>query len=224
MSKQYLDLEIKSFDTDGEQGTFIAYANVKSVVDRVRDVTVDGCFKWNPNKLPKMLYQHDHTKVIGVWLEIEEDSYGLRVKGKLALGTTLGAEVYELMKLGAIDALSIGYITEKERYDPSTRINYLESIFLHEISIVTFPCNQESLIDSVKSGEVEIQEEQTTNDAEKVIEEVERIETTSEQKSEEGSIEETSEDVAEVNLLEVVEQKLDNFLLNQKLNSFLRSL
>ena len=46
---------------------------------------------------------------------MEEDEKGLRVEGKLALGTQRGKEVYELMKMGAIDGLSIGYKVDAKR-------------------------------------------------------------------------------------------------------------
>ncbi|EGR0698808.1 HK97 family phage prohead protease [Vibrio parahaemolyticus] len=156
MELKNLDIQIKSFDDDGETGVFTAYANVKWCVDRARDCTVDGCFKWDKTRLPKMLLQHDYTKVVGTWLEIEEDDVGLRVKGQLAINTQLGRETYELLKLGALDSLSIGYIIRKERFDTKENINYLEDIEIREISIVTFECNQQSLIDSVKSDDLKV--------------------------------------------------------------------
>jgi HK97 family phage prohead protease len=44
-----------------------------------------------------------------VYLKHEEDQNGLYVKGQLAMGTQKGREVYELMKMGALDAMSIGF-------------------------------------------------------------------------------------------------------------------
>lgn len=155
-------LKIKSFnETDSEQGLFEAYANVKWHKDKAHDVTIDGAFIKSieqcklDGRMPKMLLQHDYKQVIGVWLDMKEDEHGLRVVGKLCLDTQLGRETYELMKMGALDALSIGYIVNKESYDSKTGTNYLEEIDLKEISIVTFPCNTESLVDSVKQEEAE---------------------------------------------------------------------
>lgn len=163
-------LQIKSFDaTDEAQGVFTAYANVKWHKDKANDVTIDGAFMksietHNANGTkPKMLLQHDYKQVCGVWLEIEEDSKGLRVKGQLAMNTTIGRETYELMKMGALDSLSIGYTVDSEKYDVATKTNYLEELTLHEISIVTFACNEPSLIDSVKSVELEPVEQEQIN-------------------------------------------------------------
>lgn len=158
MDKQYLNLQIKSFDeVEGEQGTFTAIANQKWVVDRARDCTIDGCFNWNKDRLPKFLLQHDYKQVCGVWLELYEDEVGLKVKGQLAMNTTIGRETYELLKLGALDSLSIGYVVNKERFDPQTNINYLEDITIHEVSLVTFECNQGSLVEDIKSDELKLQ-------------------------------------------------------------------
>ncbi|WP_051563732.1 HK97 family phage prohead protease [Enterovibrio calviensis] len=161
MSLKTLSLQIKSFDSiEDEEGVFIAYANVKNVVDRVRDCTIDGCFDGSvkrsneTGKFPKMLLQHDYKQVCGVWLEMVEDDYGLKVKGKLALNTTIGRETYELLKIGALDALSIGYNVKREFYDKATKITFLQEVDVREVSIVTFPCNDESLIESVKSEDI----------------------------------------------------------------------
>ncbi|EHM6953364.1 HK97 family phage prohead protease [Vibrio parahaemolyticus] len=156
MSLKNLDIRIKSFDDEGEEGTFTAYANVKWVIDRARDVTIDNSFKWDTERLPKMLVNHDFKQVCGVWLSLEEDEKGLKVRGKFALNTTLGRETYELVKMGALDSLSIGYIVKRERFDSRSNINYLEEIDIREVSIVTFECNQASLIESVKSDELKL--------------------------------------------------------------------
>ncbi|WP_152559626.1 HK97 family phage prohead protease, partial [Vibrio sp. ER1A] len=115
---------------------------------------VDGCYKFNSKRMPKMLLQHDYKQVCGIWLDIKEDEKGLRVKGQLALNTAIGRETYELLKMGALDSLSIGYVVNKEKYDAEKRVNYLEEIDIKEISIVTFACNDASFIDSVKGEEI----------------------------------------------------------------------
>ena len=60
---------------------------------------------------------HKTDEPIGVFEKMEEDEKGLRVEGKLALGTQRGKEVYELMKMGAIDGLSIGYKVDAKGYN-----------------------------------------------------------------------------------------------------------
>lgn len=53
---------------------------------------------------------------IGVFESIEEDQKGLKVKGRLAMGTQAGRETYELMKMGALDGLSIGFKTSAKAH------------------------------------------------------------------------------------------------------------
>ena len=62
----------------------------------------------------KLLSQHKTDEPIGIFTEVFEDSKGLFVRGKLALGTQKGRETYELMKLGAIDGMSIGFRANPE--------------------------------------------------------------------------------------------------------------
>ncbi|MGL4765219.1 MAG: HK97 family phage prohead protease [Aeromonas sp.] len=224
-----MNLQIKSFQASDEaEGIFEAYANVKWFKDHAADVTVDNAFINSiakckaSGRMPKMLFNHDHDKVIGVWLEMEEDEHGLKVKGQLAMNTSKGREVYELLKIGALDALSIGYITVKENYDPSTNTNFLVEVDVREISVVTFPCNEASLVSSVKSDEVQTEPE-TTAEPEAEIEA---------EKSDINTVVENDENEPEQTELEITDNgndeeekaihaKLDAFLLNRKLDAFL---
>lgn len=212
MSVKYLDLHIKSFDDiESEEGVFTAYANVKNVVDKARECSVDGCFigsvtkAQETNRYPKMLLQHDHKQVCGIWVNMEEDEHGLKVTGKLALNTTIGRETYELLKMGALDSLSIGYIVKREHYDAKTNITFLQEVELKEISIVTFPCNIDSLVESVKSEDIEriLTEEPT-------IEEDDSVVVSEEQEPEEEVIPD-----------EVME-KLDSLVLSIKLDALIK--
>jgi HK97 family phage prohead protease len=107
-----------------------------------------------------MLAQHgamgltvDDMMPIGIWTDLSEDGKGLRVSGTFA-DTPRGIETYKLMKLGAIDGLSIGYIAKEwtPRSAPDEPRRRLKRIDLIEISPVTFPANGKALVESVKSG------------------------------------------------------------------------
>ncbi|WP_429142533.1 HK97 family phage prohead protease [Aeromonas veronii] len=211
-----MNLQIKSFQASDEgEGIFEAYANVKWFKDHAADVTVDNAFINSiakckaTGRMPKMLFNHDHDKVIGVWLEMDEDEHGLKVKGQLAMNTSKGREVYELLKLKALDALSIGYITVSENYDPSTNTNFLVEVDIREISVVTFPCNEASLVSSVKSDEPEIEPEKS--DINNIV--------ADEQEPEKSEPETTEDETDEEE--KAINAKLDAFLLNQKLDAFL---
>ena len=97
-----------------------------------------------------MLWMHDPTTPIGVWLSVAENTAGLAVEGRLALRTQKGGEAYELLKLGALSGLSIGYRVVSSRTDARTKARLLTDIDLFEISLVTFPANDAARVSAVK--------------------------------------------------------------------------
>tara|TARA_R100001460_G_scaffold1680_4_gene6145 strand:- start:1296 stop:1751 length:456 start_codon:yes stop_codon:yes gene_type:complete len=97
---------------------------------------------------------------IGVFEDIKEDQHGLKVKGRLAMKTQAGQEAYELMKMGALDGLSIGFRVnpKKVSYDKRTKKRIIDEVDLMEISLVTFPMNPQATVRSVKGEEISIRE------------------------------------------------------------------
>lgn len=67
--------------------------------------------------------------------------------------TQKGKEVFELMKMGAIDGLSVGYRVDQKgySYDDKKGKRRLKEVDLMEISAVTFPMNPKAMIQGVKS-------------------------------------------------------------------------
>jgi uncharacterized protein len=150
-------------------GLFSGYGAVFGNVDAVGDVIEKGAFagslrEWQAQgKLPPMLLQHgggmfggspDAMLPIGKWTSMEENAKGLRVEGELfAQGTERGQYIYEGLKSGALDGLSIGFRTRK--FKVGTRAGEpdrtLQEIDLREVSIVTFPANPKARITGVKT-------------------------------------------------------------------------
>ncbi|WP_444668476.1 HK97 family phage prohead protease [Cereibacter changlensis] len=150
MEYKYAKLEIKA-DVEGEEGSITGYGAVFGNVDGVGDVVVSGAFKnsLDAGLFPKMLWNHDPSTVIGIFDEVREDEKGLFVKGRFA-DTEKGKEIRELVKLGAIDSLSIGYRTVDYAYtNEGNRL--LKEVRLYEVSLVTFPANELASITSIKS-------------------------------------------------------------------------
>lgn len=143
-------LKIKEIDI--ENGVFSGYASVFGVVDSYGEVVEKGAFLDSlALKMPKLLWQHTWKQPIGYYLEAYEDNYGLFVKGQLLIDDiTTAKEAFALLKTNSIDGLSIGYnIIEEELAENGIKI--LRKLDLLEVSIVTFPANQEATILSVKS-------------------------------------------------------------------------
>jgi HK97 family phage prohead protease len=153
--KTFLDFKTELITTE-DDGTFEGYGSVFNNTDLGNDVIKEGAFtKTLRKKGPKgvkLLYQHKADEPIGVLDEIMEDRKGLRVQGRLAMNTQKGKEVYELMKMGAIDGLSIGYRVAPKgaHYDEKGKRRMLKEVDLMEISAVTFPMNPRAKIMGVK--------------------------------------------------------------------------
>jgi len=148
--------EIKAVD---ETGMIEGYGSVFGNADSYSDVVVEGAFERSleeaktSGRMPAMLWQHDPEEPIGVWVDMREDSRGLYVKGKLA-DTQRGREARELIKLGALTGLSIGYTTKKYEIDKENDVRRLTEIELWEVSPVTFPANSEARITGVKASDI----------------------------------------------------------------------
>jgi HK97 family phage prohead protease len=112
-----------------------------------------------------MLWQHGASAPIGVWTEMVEDAKGLRVKGQLALEVTQGKEAHALLKMGAVNGLSIGFVSKEWAYDRDTEIRTLNAVDLWEVSLVTFPANGKSRVTNVKSAD----ELSAPKDAERIL-------------------------------------------------------
>lgn len=155
------ELELKAYedDDDEKKGMFEGYASVFGNKDLGNDVVEAGAFRKSLRakgaKKIKMLFQHDTKEPIGVYTKIREDGQGLYVQGQLAMNTQKGREVYELMKMGAIDGLSVGYRVDAKgySYDERGKKRLLKEVDLMEISAVTFPMNPKARVSMVK-GEV----------------------------------------------------------------------
>lgn len=176
MNRLDVGLEVK-FAAGAKDGTFSGLAAVFGNIDSGGDVIERAAFKrtlgeWEAKgKWPPMMLQHggmfsmaaDDLLPVGKWLSMEEGAKGLKVEGELfALGTERGQYLYEGMKAGAIDGLSIGYRARKfiAGIKPGEPNRRLQDIDLVEVSVVTFPANDKARIGSVKSllGTIESRE------------------------------------------------------------------
>lgn len=154
--------EVRSFALQikaaGDDGTVEGYGSVFGVRDNYDDVIAKGAFVQSlkdhkaAGTMPAMLWQHDADKPIGVWTEMVEDEKGLRIKGQLAMETVKGKEAHALLKMGALNGLSIGFMSKEWAYDRDTEVRTLTAIDLWEVSLVTFPANEKARVTNVKAS------------------------------------------------------------------------
>ena len=158
MTFKVKDLTFKT-EAVNEDGFFSGYCNVFDVKDSYDEIVRKGAFEeslkaWNAQgKMPPVLWNHDRNQPLGVWTLLKEDEHGLYGEGRLLVNDVAKAkEIHALMRAGAIDGLSIGYRVDKWAYDESAEVLELLEIDLREISIVTFPANEASRVETVKSA------------------------------------------------------------------------
>lgn len=150
------DLKVKAVDV-AEDGSFTGYGSVFNVVDVYQEVVAPGAFTASladlaaKGRMVPVLWQHRDTDPIGVYDEIAEDERGLRVSGRLLIDdVTQAREAHALMKAGAVTGLSIGYYVRESSRDELTGIRTLRRLELVEVSLVTFPANDQARVDAVK--------------------------------------------------------------------------
>lgn len=160
-------------------GYFTGIANAFNVKDLGGDIVLPGAFaktladwKASGNALP-LLWNHDYADVRGKWVELEERETDLWGRAQVNLKTTSGSDAAALMNQGAVDGLSIGYEIAPggAKYDTDQKAWLLGELKLWEISIATFPMNQASRIDRVKSL-LQRGESATVRDIEKALREL----------------------------------------------------
>lgn len=154
---RHIEVPVTDFKVDVNTGEFTCYANVKNIIDRADDRTVDGCFLNTiaehkaKGTMPLMLWMHNpYDLPVGVWVDWEEDSKGLFMRGKLSK-TTMGKDIEILAKDGAIKKFSIGYRVVKGRWNDTEGSYDLLQLDILEVSWVNFACNDESNLQDIKS-------------------------------------------------------------------------
>lgn len=157
----YSPLEVKASKT--KRGFKIAgYANT---VDKDRAGDVISANAWakgvdNYRKNPVLLYQHDHSKPIGRVKKISVDKKGIYVEAEVSEAAEKLHGVHTLIRDGALKSFSVGFMVKNGRYDKTTDTTVITDVELHEISVVSVPCNQESLFSMRKSFESQAQFEE----------------------------------------------------------------
>lgn len=162
MERKSSSLKIRDFELSvksvGDDGLFSGYGSVFGVLDSYREIVEPGAFaeslaeiKAKGRPVP-VLWQHRSGQPIGVYDKLVEDGKGLYAEGRLLVqDVALAKEALALMKAGAVTGLSIGYYVREDSWDEKERIRKLKRLDLVEISLVTFPANDEARVDAIKS-------------------------------------------------------------------------
>lgn len=146
--------KIKEVEEEKGIGKFSAIAspfgNVDSYGDIVEPKAFDQWLSENKDGKVPLLWQHDIWNPIGnAYVKKEKD--GLHMIGEINLKVQQGKEAYELLKQDVLGGVSIGYLLNSGTDNEDGTISLTE-INLKEMSVVSFPANEEATITSVKSA------------------------------------------------------------------------
>lgn len=105
--------------------------------------------KANGGRFP-LLWQHHDDEPVGV-ARMSETAEGLALEGELAMDVAKGREAHALMKMKAIDGVSIGFTAIDHIYEKQgdQQVRVVKKAKLAEASIVTFPADKAARVRTV---------------------------------------------------------------------------
>lgn len=141
---QFKDFSSIIEDVD-DKGIVTKYVNAFGNVDSDKDRSLQGSFKKTINdnfKRVKWFLNHDYNQLLGVPLEANEDSFGLKIRSQLNMKKEISRDVYEDYKLYAANDRtlehSIGVTAVKFDKDEKTGIRDVTEWKLFEYSTLYF--------------------------------------------------------------------------------------
>lgn len=160
---------------DGDARSFTGYAAVFGGVDSYGDTILPGAFRSvvGDGTWVKMYWNHGWLRnelPIGR-MRVSEDTKGLRVDEAQFTPKMMRAdEVYESMRSGAVDGISIGYKVNpsKVRKNQYGGRDIADFKMLKEVSVVDYPADSAAVVDGIKSA---IEEAETMKEIESLLRE-----------------------------------------------------
>jgi HK97 family phage prohead protease len=159
-------LELRSVGSGIVEG----YASTFNGIDSYGDSVAPGAFANTIKRnVPVMLWQHNQSAPIGRWLNLQEDSRGLHVRGQINMQTAAGKEAYSHLSEGDINGLSIGFVIYPNGAEQKDDVRILHEIDLKEISIVSLPADPNARVLQVKR---ELTKPKTLREFEKALQDI----------------------------------------------------
>lgn len=128
------------------------YANTVTK-DRVGDVIPKSAWESkgaleNYLKNPIILAFHDHTQPIGKMTGYTITELGLEIE---AFISSADKRVHQLVQEGVLSTFSVGFSIKDAEYIKASDTYLIKEVELHEVSVVSVPCNQDSTFSVAKS-------------------------------------------------------------------------
>ena len=152
----FKDLSFKDHAENEHIKVIQGIGNAYEVIDSVKDFTERGAFDNTIKDNPVIPAFNSHMVPIGM-VTLNNADAGLGVKMEVNTGTTEGKDAYALAKQfhekGRPMEMSIGYQTIKEESGirKGQAVNLLQEVKVHEVSLVIWGANPESVVTDVKN-------------------------------------------------------------------------
>lgn len=147
-------VEVEEVKASADGWTVSGYASTFGNVDMGNDVVMPGAFDkaLERGRKVRFLHSHDPRMVLGVPVGLKSDKRGLFGEFKISK-TKLGEDTRELLRDGALDSFSIGYIAKEWEWEGKgdDRVRQLNEVDLLEVSLVAIPMNPEAVVTGLKS-------------------------------------------------------------------------
>lgn len=172
METKSLDLNSTQLKFSAEQGLkegqFEGYLSVFNQVDDGGDMIMPGAYtKTLQNRKRPVHLKDNHSKdVVGIWLDLAPDDYGLYGKGEFTPGHSIAQDRYASMKHGAMTGLSIGYRVSPGGAKSVNGVRQLSDLVLIEGSVVYDPMEVDAQVSMVKSIQTDFSDLLTVRDFE----------------------------------------------------------
>ena len=144
---------------DKPEGFICGYASkfggIDSWDDTIERHAYDNVIKGD---IPKMFFNHNawDDVPLGNWTLWRVDEVGLYVEGELNLNISKVRDVYEGIKFGSVDGMSVSISMRGDDYwYDDDGIRHIKNVQrMREISICTFPADENARIINYKSGDM----------------------------------------------------------------------
>ena len=119
--------------------------------DRAGDVILPDAWKGNALKNylknPIILFNHDYSKPIGKMVDYNISDMGLEITAEIDDSVS----EYKLIKNGILRTFSVGFYIKDADYEHNSDTLFIKELELLETSVVSVPCNQDSVFSLTKS-------------------------------------------------------------------------
>ena len=158
MNKTFYLNSVLNTKARNKSSNSLKIAGYANTTDKDRAGDVISAEAWakgvdNYRKNPVLLYQHDHEKPIGKVDQVLVDKKGIFVEASVSNAAEKLHGVQTLINDGALKSFSVGFRVKDADYDRDNDTFNITDVELMEISVVSVPCNQESLFSVRKSFE-----------------------------------------------------------------------